>query len=260
MENLPISKQDLIKDFQLIGIKKSMNLMVHSSLSKIGWVIGGANTVVEALLEIIEKKGTLAMPAATPLCLHPEDWDITIKKNWISKIVKYLPVFNLETTPTTMGIIPETFRKWPNTLRSNHPISSVCANGKLAKRLSENHNLEMSEGTNTPYEEIYKNDFKVLLLGVGFNRCTMLHFAESKSKNRRITTSRYPIIRDNNREWIEVKDMENDNSTHFPTIGEMYMNKSRLAYKKIGQANSVLMDIKSLVDFGTAYFDNNILK
>ncbi|WP_438422663.1 aminoglycoside N(3)-acetyltransferase [Aquimarina macrocephali] len=252
----PISKSELIKDFQAIGIKTGMNLMLHSSLSKIGWVIGGAQTVVSALIDIIGKEGTIVMPAATPFCLHPNDWGETkIPENWIPKIVEHLPVFDLNTTPTTMGAIPETFRNWPETLRSDHPISSVSAWGKLSAEIIKIHTLEISEGENTPYEKVYDFNFEILLLGVGFNRCTMLHFAESKSKNRRITTSRYPIFRNTKKVWVEVEDMGNDNSTYFPKIGASYLKNRNASIGKVGTADSILCVAKTLVDYGTNYFD-----
>lgn len=231
--------------------------MVHSSLSKIGWVIGGAPTVVEALIETIGPKGTLVMPAATPYCLHPEGWDdLKVPEDWIPTIEEHLPVFEMNTTPTTMGIIPESFRNWPKTVRSDHPISSVCANGNLAGEITRTHNLEISEGKNTPYERVYEFDFQILLLGVGFNRCTMLHFAESRSKNRRLTNNHYAIIEDDKRSWVHVPDMADDNNSHFPNIGQLYLSQKRPDINKIGEAEAILFPAKEIVDFAVGYFDN----
>lgn len=253
----PISKVDLINDFQKMGIEKGMNLMVHSSLSKIGWVIGGGQTVISALVDTVGAEGTTVMPSATPYCLHPKSWeDIEIPEHWIPKITEWLPLFDINTTPTTLGIIPEAFRNWPGTLRSDHPISSVCARGKLAEVVISKHNLEISEGKDTPYEKVYELEFNVLLLGVGFNRCTMLHFTESKSKNRRETLSNYPVLLDNNRVWIEVQDMGNDNNTHFPKIGELFLKEKDIRKEKIGEADSLLFSAKAIVDFGVSYFNN----
>jgi len=252
----PISKVDLINDFQNMGISAGMNIMIHASLSKIGWVIGGAPTVVDALIDLIGERGTIAMPAATPYCLHPSDWnDHKINENWIPKIAKHLPVFNKYTTPTTMGVIPETFRNWPGTLRSDHPISSVCARGKIAAEIIKEHRLELSESVHTPYEKMYESDFYILLLGVGFNRCTMLHFAESKSKNPRFTQSRYPVIRSNKKQWIKVVDMANDNSTHFPKIGKEILLTKKISQGRIGAANSMLFSANVIVNFSINYFN-----
>jgi len=256
MTKYPISISDLVNAFRKIGIEDSMNLMVHSSLSQIGWVIGGAQSVVRALIESIGENGTLVMPSATPNCLHPEDWEPPATPDWIPRIVDHLPVFDMDTTPTSMGAIPEAFRTWPNTLRSNHPINSVCARGKIAREIVQQHNLEFSEGRNTPYEKVYENAFKVFLLGVGFDRCTMLHFAEFRSKHKRTTTSRFPMAKDGSREWISVPDMGNDNGTHFPGIGQLYMRQHGISAQKVAHADAILVDVKSLVDFGTAYFNN----
>ncbi|EZH71347.1 hypothetical protein ATO12_08130 [Aquimarina atlantica] len=255
----PISKKDVLNDLKKIGITEGVNIMVHSSLSKIGWVIGGAYTVVEALVELIGEKGTLVMPAATPYCLHPTQWgDDNIPKKWSTKIAKNLPLFNIKNTPTTMGAIPETFRNWNGSLRSNHPISSVSARGAMAKDIVEEHNLVLSESINTPYEKIYNNDFKILLLGVGFNRCTMLHFGESLSNNPRLTKSKYQIIEDNRKKWVEIADMANDNSTYFPQIGKEFLELKRVRVGKIGSAESMLFSTKELVDFSIQYFNQKI--
>lgn len=254
----PFSKRDLIEDFKKIGIHLGMDLMVHSSLSRLGWVIGGAPTVVAALMECIGPKGTLVMPAATPNCLHPKQWDdINMPKDWIAKIEENSPLFDVEHTPTTMGAIPETFRNWKGTLRSNHPISSVCVNGKLAPEIIAVHQLELSEGPNTPYEKVYNHDFKILLLGVGFNRCTMLHFGESKSNEPRLTKSCYQVLTGTDKKWIEVTDMANDNGALFPKIGKGFLATGEVKNAKIGEANSFLFSSKALVDFAVGFLKGN---
>ena len=254
---LPISKIELKRDLQKVGLSTGSNLMVHSAMSKIGWVIGGAQTVVSALIECVGPKGTLVMPAATPYCLHPNQWgDNSIPEDWIPKIADNLPLFDIKHTPTTMGAIPETFRNWEGTLRSNHPISSVCAYGKLAQQVVETHQLELSEGPNTPYEKLYTHDFKILLLGVGFNRCTMLHFGESKSNLPRLTKSCYQVLDGTDTKWVEVTDMANDNGTLFPKVGKEFIASGEVNTAKIGEATSYLFSTKMLVDFAIDFFNN----
>ena len=50
-------KNSLIADFKALGIKPGMNLLTHSSLRRIGPVDGGADTVIDALLEVLGKDG-----------------------------------------------------------------------------------------------------------------------------------------------------------------------------------------------------------
>ncbi len=249
------TRKSLAHDFVTIGLKPRMNVMVHSSLSAIGWVLGGAPTVVRALLDVLGKDGTLIMPAATPLCADPRSWDdLTIPEPWVEEVREHLPLFDLATTPTTVGAIAECFRTWPGTLRSDHPLSSVCGNGPLAKQIVSQHALGFSEGNGTPFEQVYDLECWILLLGVGFNRCTALHFAESRVENRRVTRNRFPTLQHGRRVWVEVPDMANDNSTHFPVVGEQFVSSGKPARGAIGSAESILFAVQDLVDFAVTYF------
>lgn len=254
-EKKPQTKKNLVRDFLSIGLNPGMNLMVHSSLSSIGWVLGGAPTVVEALFNIIGDKGTLVMPAATPNCADPASWDNpVVPDTWFEEIREHLPVFNPDITPTSMGAIAECFRTWPGTLRSSHPLNSVCANGPLAKDIVSEHPLAFSEGNGTPFEKLYKLDCWILLLGVGFNRCTALHFAESQVESRRVTKSRFPMLKNGRRVWVEVPDMANDNSTHFPAVGEQFVQSKKAVIGSVGDAQSIFFSMRELVNFATRHF------
>ncbi|MGH9886896.1 MAG: aminoglycoside N(3)-acetyltransferase [bacterium] len=229
----------LIADFIGLGLRPDMTVMVHSSLSQVGWTQGGPVTVVRALLKVLEPHGTLVMPAESP---H------------LSAIREDVPVFDLLTTPTTMGAIPEAFRTHPGTRRSNHPLVSVCANGRHADDITAEHALEFCEGRGTPFEKLYDLDACTLLLGVGFNRCTSLHYAESLVPARRTTISRFPVIENGQRLWVEKPDMAADNGVHFPVVGKRFLDGGDVRIGRIGQADSMLFSTRALVDFAKVYF------
>ena len=54
-------KAKLVEQFKNLGIKEGMTLLVHSSLRRVGKVDGGADTVIDALLEVLGENGTLLM-------------------------------------------------------------------------------------------------------------------------------------------------------------------------------------------------------
>ena len=135
-----------------------------------------------------------------------------------------------------MGAIAEAFRTWPKTLRSAHPIDSVCARGPLAAEITSPHPLSFSEGPGTPFGRVHDHDGSVLLLGVGFNRCTALHYAETLSHKRRTCTTRFPKIENGETVWIEVPNVADDNDTHFPVIGEHYVARGKAVRGRIGEA------------------------
>ena len=132
--SLPNTLDSLRLELSGLGLAAGMTVMVHSSLGQIGWTVGGPVTVIRALLEVLGAEGTLVMPAESPNVSDPETWDdARVKPEWHEAIRAHLPVFDPRTTPTTMGAIPEAFRTFPGTLRSNHPKVSVCANGRHAQ-------------------------------------------------------------------------------------------------------------------------------
>ena len=229
--------------------------MVHSSLGKIGWTVGGPVVVIRALLEVLGREGTLVMPAESPHVLDPGDWnDARVRADWHETIRATLPIFDRYTTPTTMGAIPEAFRTYPGTQRSNHPIVSVCANGQLASDITNEHSLAFCEGRGTPFEKLYNLDAQTLLLGVGFNRCTSLHFAESLVPQRRTTTHRYPMNVSGERVWVENTDMANDDGVHFPVVGDQFAATAAIRSGMVGEADSMLFSTRELVDFAKTYF------
>lgn len=155
-----------------------------------------------------------------------------------------------------MGAIPEAFRRWPDTLRSVHPLESVCARGGAAADITRSHPLAFSEGRGGPFGKLNDLESWVLLLGVGFNRCTALHFAESLLEKRRVTTVRFPAEEEGRRVWIEVPNVADDNDTFFPLIGQGYVSAGRARHGRIGDAPSMLFPMRDLVDFAVGQFES----
>ena len=132
MERQIVLKQDILDALAQAGVKPGQAIMVHTSLSSLGFVCGGAQVVIEALLESVGPEGTIMMPtqswknldpAAGVHWQEPEQWWQLIRDNW--------PAYDKNITPTnSMGAVAEMFRKWPGSLRSDHPARSVAANGK----------------------------------------------------------------------------------------------------------------------------------
>ena len=245
----------LVTDLTALGLRAEQTIMVHSSLGKVGYTVGGPVVIIRALLQVLTPQGTLVMPAESPSMADPADSnDRRINPEWHDLIREHLPLFDPRTTPTTMGAIPEAFRTYPRTQRSNHPLVSVCANGLHAETMTAEHALEFSEGLRTPFEKLYELDAHTLLLGVGFDRCTSLHYAESLVPRRRTALSRYPIMQDGERVWVEKPDMAADNGVHFPVVGKRFIEEGHVHSGRVGDAECMLFSTKALVDFAADYF------
>ncbi len=255
----PLGLQDLQRDLRKLGFQDGGVWIVHSSLSSLGWVVGGATTVVLALQDSLGESGTLVMPAATPFCGDPASWvDPSVSEEHWERIREILPLFDRDTTPTTLGAIPETFRTWPGTLRSGHPLESVCAAGPAAATITRPHPLAFSEGPDGPFGRLHELDAQVLLLGVGFNRCTALHYAESLVANRRVMQVRFPVEENGERTWVEVPNVADDNGRCFPTIGEDFQRAGHVRSGTLGRAQCLVFSMRALVEFATTWFESKL--
>jgi len=156
------SVQKISDDLQDLGVSPGGVLMVHSSLKSFGWVPGGAETVIQGLLSALGSEGTLLMPALS--------YETVRSSN---------PIFNITSTPSCVGIIPETFRTRFGTKRSLHPTHSVCAVGPLTEELLQPHQKDSTPcGLNSPFYRLPDINGQILMLGCGLLPNTSMHAME----------------------------------------------------------------------------------
>ncbi|MDZ7671893.1 MAG: AAC(3) family N-acetyltransferase [Halanaerobiales bacterium] len=244
------TREILNKEFTKLGLKPGMNLIIHSSLSKIGWVTGGPVTVIYSLMDVITEQGTIIMPAHSGNYSDPENWsNPPVPEDWIDDIKENMPAFNKEVTPTRgIGIIPEIFRTFPDVLRSYHPCFSFTAWGKNAEYVTKNHSLNFGLGDNSPLGKLYNLDGHILLLGVDYDRNTSFHLSEVRSEVREEFENEAPILVDGKRVWKSFKDIS-FNSDLFNEIGRDFEEENDIIEGKIGLATSKLFKQRKAVDF-----------
>lgn len=248
----PITHGRIVEDLHCLGVSTGDTLIVHSSLSALGFVVGGAQTVVEALLESIGSTGTLTMPGHSPALSEPSYWkNPPIPSDWWSIVRATMPAFDLHLTPLReMGVIAETFQRLPRVHRSNHPRTSHLAYGPLADEITSRHSLIDGLGEQSPLARLYECDAKVLLLGVSHANNTSLHLAEYRamwpSKTRTIQGS--PILIAGQREWVTYEELDT-NADDFNVIGsELVANQLQIS-GFVGLADAHLMHQRAVVDF-----------
>ena len=262
LNDMPLqTKASVASDLQHLGVRSGQLLMVHASLKSLGYVLGGAQAVVSALIEVLGPGGTLTMPAFSPEVSDPATWgDRPFGDDQLELAQDHVPVFDVAETPTSMGAIAETFRNWPGVLRSAHPQVSVTARGPRAEKIIAPHELAWGQGSGSPFERLYDFDATLLLLGVGFNRATFLHFAESRVPHGRRKTRRLPVDRDGVRTWLSVPDVGDDLNTYFPRIGEEFLKARHASAGLIGQAPSTFASSRALVNFATEFLSRALEK
>lgn len=260
----PNTVNTIYQDLLNRGVKSGDILLVHASLSSLGWVCGGAQAVITALLKAVGSEGTLVMPAHSGEWSDPAEWgNPPVPQEWLTTIYDHMPAFDPKISPTRgMGRIAELFRTVPGTLRSNHPHVSFSANGKDALPITQNHPLSPQLGMDSPIGKMYKLKAKVLLLGVDYDSCTSFHLAESliaKMPKKRMGAA---LLHKGERcwKWFDDYDYKTDD---FLLIGKEFESNYNVQRGKIGNAECKLFEMKVGVDFAKVWLikhrfaDNN---
>ena len=152
----------IARDLAACGLRQGGIVLVHSSLSSLGYVPGGPETVIRGLLEALGPEGTLLLPALS-----------------YEYVGAHQPVFDVLHTPSNVGAIPEHFRTRPGTLRSICPTHSVCGVGPLAEAILGEHHLDETPcGPHSPFRKLRDLDGQILFLGCGLRPNTSMHGVE----------------------------------------------------------------------------------
>lgn len=244
------TKATLATAFPDSGLAAGDTVLLHSSLSKIGWVCGGAEAVILALLEVLGSEGTLVVPTHSADNSDPAKWEQPpVPKEWWDTIRQNTPVFNPRTTRTrAMGAIAELARTFPGVLRSSHPQTSFAAIGPRAKFITDGHQLDSMLGENSPLARLEELDAKLVLLGVGFDVCTMMHLAEYRLEATPWEQNSFAIDVDGRHVWKTVQDAVVDNED-FEAIGRAFVAATGLSPSKVGDATCYVVSAKELVAF-----------
>lgn len=172
-QSQPVTRSQLVSDFSRLGLQEGDLLYIHSSLRALGYVAGGAGTVIDALLEAVGPGGTLVLPT------------FTLVRGMKETLDGGTHVFDPATSPSTVGKLTNCFLARPGVLRSEHPTHSVAALGPLAGEVTATHLEEgMNFGQGTPFEKILEGDGKVVGLGVDFSPITFYHTFEEYHPER----------------------------------------------------------------------------
>lgn len=179
----PVSRERLAADLRSLGLRPGQDLLIHSSLRRIGPIEGGAATLLDALLDVAGPRATLVVPAQTTLnSLTSRDFHAAVAgldDHERARYIAAMPGFDPARTPSqAMGAFAEHLRLRPSAMRSRHPQASFAAIGPRARACTSVHDLDCHVGERSPVGWLYAADAAVLLLGVSFAACTAFHLAE----------------------------------------------------------------------------------
>jgi aminoglycoside 3-N-acetyltransferase len=256
-----VTVESLTKDLVKLGVKPGMTLLVHSSLSKLGWVCGGSVAVILALQEVLGPNGTLVMPTHSGDLSDPAAWENPpVPKDWWQTIYDTMPAYRPDLTPTrAMGVIPETFRRMDGVLRSDHPQYSFSAIGPHAETITSGHVLEHGFGETSPLARVYDLKGYVLLLGVDHANNTSLHLAEHRANfpGKKMKQNGSPVFVDGVSQWTVFEEVDYDEED-FAQLGVDFAKETGLEIQGlVGKGESRLMSQPALVDYAVEWMEKN---
>ena len=247
-----VTKEKLIDDLQKIGLIKGDSVLVHSAMSKIGYLENGPATLIDALENVIGKEGTLLMPAF-PASGRNKTY---LEDN---------SVFDVRKTPSKMGAITEYFRLLPDVKRSLHPTDSICALGPLADYYTNTHIAQLTPYNEfSPFRKLCDKKGKILMLGTTLNgACTNLHTLEDA------VNFKYPVY-DKNIFEITIVDEAGlyrivETKVHNPEysakrnadpLKPIFEKENILVNGKIAEAKSMLIDADGMLKVMIKYYND----
>lgn len=141
-----LTKSDILNVIEELGIERGDHIVLHSSLSRFGYIEGGAKVIIEAFIERLGEEGTLMLP--------------TFAYSWIGH-----PPYDPDESPSRVGYVTNVFWKEYADGRSLHPTHSFAARGSQAEFLLSERRRDVSPvGRSSPLGKLYDLDGKVVLL------------------------------------------------------------------------------------------------
>lgn len=263
----PITKSRLVADLKKLGVRQGDTIILHASVKAIGWVVGGPDVVIQALLDVLGDEGTLMMYVGwedSPYRLA--EWD----EEWQQAYLKECPPFDPKTSRAyrNWSILTEYLRTWHGAYRSANPDASCVAVGARAKWLTENHPLQYGYGQGSPLAKLCEAKGKVLLLGAPFSTITLLHYAENLAKvpDKHIVRYKMPILRDGKRVWVGIEEFDTcgdvlpNAEEYFKIVPCEFLSFGKGISGKVGNAQSHLFDANELVNFAIQWLERKYKK
>jgi len=258
-QNLPYAPAQLAADLRALGVAPGGVVMLHASVKAVGPVLGGPNTILQSLFDVLTPAGTLLMYAGWQ---DLPDFLAELSPEAQAHYSAHHPPFDPATARAVRdnSVLAEFLRTWPGTRRSENPEASMVAHGAQAEALTRDHPLDYGYGVGSPLARLVAARGQVLLLGSPLDSVTLLHHAEYLARLRHKNVIHYtcPFLRDGRTVWLSIEDFDTGDPHDTYTFEEIvaaYLALGRGRRGRVGDADAVLLDAADLTTFAVAWLE-----
>ena len=251
-----ITRQNLRDQFLSCGLYKGDIVEVHASLKAIGYLVGGPQIVIDALIDVVGIEGTIVMAAQAYDNSEPaffenppiavEDYDRFRKSRPVNR--------NKLENIRHMGELAKALMARPNSYLSEHPRDAFVAMGKYAKWITQNHPLSSELGPDSPLGKMLELKSKILLIGVDYDNATGMHLGEHLSKKREHILQGARISVHGESQWVKFNATDY-NSDDFLMPGKRLEENALVKFGQIGSARVKLFSLEDATSVTKAYFE-----
>jgi aminoglycoside 3-N-acetyltransferase len=231
-------------------------VLVHAALRSVGKVMGGAQTLLDALLDVVGPRGTI---------MGYVDWDGQDDVEGHPELREHARPFDPATSRSVRdnGWFPEMLRTTPGAFRSANPGASMAAIGAQAQWLTADHKLDYGYGPDTPLSRLVEADGKTLIIGATLDHMTLLHHAEhlAEFSPKRIRRYETPMLIDGKVVWRKFEEFDTSDppdgmaDDYFATIVEDFLATGKGKRGTLGAAPSVLVKAREIVPFAVSWIE-----
>ena len=264
-----VARSQLFGDLIRLGVRRGSAVMVHTRMSAIGWVVGGAPTVIEAVMDTVGPEGTMLV--LTGWEDRPPYHQIEWNPQQRGVYERECPVFDplRSRAEVEHGRVAEAVRTWPGARHSRHPVCAFAAIGARAEWLVEAQSLDEGYGTNSPLDRLAQLDGDVVMLGAPLETVTLIHHAEYRASaaSKRWVEYCMPVLIDGERRWRTIRELDSSNGAlpyeelglgrdAFEVIAESALAEGIGRRRRVGTADSYLFHASELIDYAVDWLNH----
>lgn len=265
-----LTEADLAGDLARLGLREGDVAMVHVGFRSVGRCIGGPETLVAALAQVLGPAGTL-MVATDWFAPYLED-DLVDEDGRVPEAVKpHVPPFDPVTSRCIrdVGVIPEWVRTAPGALRSGNAGCSVAALGARAAWITADQPMDYGYGRGSPLAKLVEADGRVVMIGAPWETITLLHHAEHLADvpGKRVLQFEVPYLAaDGGTLWRMTEEYESSEAIvegldddYFADVLRDFVAAGQGVQGRVGRAEALMVEARAVVPFAVDWLERAVL-